>query len=248
MSDYGEFARFYDSLTDNVEYDERCDYVHKLLRKNGISDGILLDLACGTGSFSVRMAERGFEVIGVDSSCGMLAKAQEKAMEHGKNILFLCQDMCQLDLFGTVKATICMLDSINHLTSAEDVLNTFKKVSLFTEPGGLFIFDANTVYKHRKVLADNTFVYDTDDVYCVWQNKLQRDGFTTDISLDFFYTLGNGRYGRSGESFSEKAYPLSVLEDFLSKAGFEVVGIYNELTENKPDEKTERAVFTAKKI
>ena len=68
---YDNFSRFYDMLTDNVEYEKRADYFCRLLSMCGIKEGILLDLGCGTGSVSVKMAEKGFDVIGVDSSIGM---------------------------------------------------------------------------------------------------------------------------------------------------------------------------------
>lgn len=243
---YDNFSDFYDLLTDNVEYEKRADYFCRLLSMCGIKSGILLDLGCGTGSMSVKMAERGFDVIGVDSSVGMLNAARQKAYENGAEILLLNQNMQEIDLYGTVDCAICVLDGINHLEGEADVKRTFEKVSLFMNKGGAFAFDVNTIHKHKNILADNVFVYEPDDLFCVWQNNYNPDDNSVDISLDFFEEDG-GVYYRSCESFTEQAYELDVIKLWLEKAGFEVVGIFDDLTTDPVKPETERAVFLAKK-
>ena len=243
---YDDFSRFYDLLTDNVEYEKRADYFCRLLSMCGIEEGILLDLGCGTGSMSVKMAERGFDVIGVDSSIGMLNAAQQKMFESGKHMLLLNQNMQEIDLYGTVDCAICVLDGINHLDSAEDVRKTFEKVSLFMNQGGAFAFDVNTVYKHKNVLADNVFVYEPDGLFCVWQNSLNETDNSVEISLDFFEEE-DGVYYRSSESFAERAYELGDIKKWLEDSGFEVMGIYDDLTTDEVKSVSERAVFLARK-
>ena len=243
---YDNFSRFYDRLTDNVEYEKRADYFCRLLSLCGIEGGILLDLGCGTGSMSVKMAEKGFEVIGVDSSVGMLNAAQQKMFESGTRLLLLNQPMQDIDLYGTVDCAICVLDGLNHLESADDVKRTFEKVFLFMNKGGAFAFDVNTIHKHKNVLADNAFVYEFDDLFCVWQNNYNSDDNSVEISLDFFEEE-DGVYYRSGESFSEQAYELADISAWLSQAGFEVVGIFDDLTTDGVRPDSERAVFLAKK-
>lgn len=247
MSGYAEFSGVYDILTQNVDYLARADYIADLLSRNGVTGGILLDLACGTGSLSVEMAKKGFEVIGVDASGEMLSIAMNNAYEAGQNILFLCQQMQQLDLYGTINCAICTLDSINHLTEKEDVQAAFDKVSLFMEKDGIFVFDVNTPYKHREILADNSFVYEADGVYCVWQNTLDKDTDTVRIDLDIFNEIEPDIYERSQESFCERAYEISELEGMLTKAGFETVAVYDELTYQPPHEKSQRVFITARK-
>ena len=247
MGGYSFFSSVYDTLTENVNYAARADYIADLLADNGIKGGILLDLACGTGTLSVEMSKKGFEVIGVDASADMLSVAMNNAYEAERNILFLCQPMQQLDLYGTINAAICTLDSINHLTDEADVQATFDKVSLFTEPGGIFIFDVNTVFKHREILADNTFVYDMDDVYCVWQNSFDSATDTVQIDLDIFEQVDDGVYERMQESFCERAYPLPLLKEMLKKSGFETVAVYDELTREAPKENSERLFIVARK-
>lgn len=246
MSRYGAFAEYYDSLTSNVSYDETAKYVADILSENGIKKGILLDLACGTGTMSVQMAKRGYEVIGIDNSPEMLSEAREKAYEAEEDILFLCQDMCDIDLYGTVECTICLLDSLNHLESEEELLAAFKGVSLFTVPGGLFIFDVNTQYKHKYVLGNNTFVYDNDDVYCVWQNEYDDKSKTVEIFLDFFEEE-NGLYRRSSEYFTECAFSDETIRRLLKEAGFSDVKAYGELSRNAPSETEERIFYVARK-
>lgn len=244
---YQSFAEFYDVLTDNVGYEKLSDYICSLLSENGIDGGLLLDLACGTGTLSFLLEERGFSVIGVDSSPEMLNAAQGKLYDGKHDIMFLCQDMLGLDLYGTVDCAVCTLDSLNHLSDLAEVKKALKKVSLFMNPGGIFIFDVNTLYKHRFVLGDNAFIYDCDGVFCAWQNTLCDDNATVNIDLDFFSENDDGAYERFCESFSETAYELTDIQAAVKDAGFKIIHIYNEMEKTEPDEKCERAVFVVRK-
>lgn len=243
---YSSFARYYDSLTCNVEYEKRADYLCNLIKKLDHDAGITLDLACGTGSLTVALAKRGIDVYGIDGSPSMLSIAQQKAAENELSILFLCQQMQSIDLYGTVDTVICALDSINHMTSENDVLKTFERVSLFLNPDGYFIFDINTIYKHRQVLGDHVFIYDTDDVYCVWQNRFEEKTNRVGITLDFFGREGSAYY-RSSEHFYERAYSTELIVSLLAKAGLETVGLFDDLTFNSPNDETQRIIVVAKK-
>ena len=250
MAGYGDFAYYYDLLTENVDYESRCEYICNLLAEGGVGKGILLDLACGTGTMSMLLSDKGYDVIGVDASEDMLSVAQEKKMESGKDIMFLCQRMEELDLFGTINAAVCTLDSINHITDEETVKKVFSKVSLFMEDKGIFLFDVNTPYKHREILGNNTFIYDMDDVYCVWQNSTDKETLLTDVSLDIFEKDTEEEedvYYRYSEEFSEKGYELPKIRGWLEEYKFEVLGIYEEMTNNEVKDDTQRAVFVARK-
>ena len=246
MSGYSSFAYSYDKLTENVEYKSRTDYILDVFRQLNHDVGLCLDLACGTGSLSLELANRGIEVIGVDSSIDMLSVAQNKAMENGNDILFLCQKMQELELYGGVDTVICMLDSINHMTSEEDVQETFNRVSMFLNPDGYFLFDVNTIYKHNEILANNTFVYDVDDVFCVWQNTLE-DNNIVRINLDLF-EYEDGAYFRNSEEFCEKAYSEQEIINMLNKAGLKVVHIFDDMGFEKPKEDSQRIIFVTRKI
>lgn len=207
MSGYGPFSYFYDRLTLNISYKDRAEYFDRLIKLHGGRKNLLLDLACGTGSLSEEFAKMGYDVIATDISQEMLNCALDKKFESGLPIQYLCQDMTELDMFGTIDVTICALDSLNHLSSKEDMQKAINKVSLFCEPGGLFIFDVNTPYKHKNILAENTYVYDLDDVYCVWQNSFAgTPDSRVNITLDIFERDDDGRFTRYGEEFFRNSF------------------------------------------
>ena len=245
MAGYGDFSFFYDALMENADYRARFDYIKGLLADNSVSEGILLDMACGTGTLSALFAKSGFDVIGVDASEDMLSLAQEKKLIENFDALFLCQKMEELDLFGTIDAAVCTLDSLNHVTEKETLREIFRRTALFMNDKGVFVFDVNTLYKHKNVLADNTFVYETENVFCVWQNTLLEDGETTLINLDIFEEdeEEQGVYSRYSEEFCERGYELSEIKSMLEEFRFEVVGIYDDLTKDPVKENSERAVF-----
>lgn len=245
---YTVFAEGYDALTQNVDYDACAAFLCGTLEHCGIADGLVLDLACGTGSVAVRLAKAGYEVIGVDASPDMLAVAREKAQAAGCDILLLCQDMCALDLYGTVRAAVCTLDSLNHLPHADAVREALRRVALFLEPGGIFIFDVNTPYKHREILGNHTFVYDTDEVYCVWQNTALPDD-AVQMELDFFFPAEGEEdvYVREHEQITERAYSTAQWEEMLGGAGFRVLAWYDGYTDASPTAHSERVVYAVQK-
>lgn len=249
MSGYSVFARYYDELTANIDYVRRGEYFHEIIKKfKETKENILLDLACGTGSISEVMARLGYDVIGVDNSDEMLGMAIEKKFESGLNIQYLCQDMRKLDMFGTVDVIICALDSINHLANLNDVRKVFEGAAFFCEMNGLFIFDVNTLYKHRKILANNTFTYETDNVYCIWENTLNAETDEVRMNLEFFEREENGLYSRSSESFSEKAYSEETIEKLLEESGFKVLAKYGDDTFEPPTETSQRIIYAARCI
>lgn len=246
MKSYTDFAAFYDTLTANVAYEQKADYLLELFKRHNHTAGLTLDLACGTGTLTLALKKRGIDIYGVDASWEMLSIAQQKASEAGEEILFLCQKMQKLNLYGTVDTCICALDSINHLTSIKAVETTFKRVSMFMNPNGLFVFDANTIYKHAYVLGDNCYIYDTEQVFCAWQNTYESSDHSVTITLDFFEP-DNGSYRRSSEQFSERAYSRETLEKIWTAAGFVLEAVYDEDSFNPPHEKTQREIYVLRK-
>lgn len=245
MASYNDFASVYDLMTRNIDYHKRASYFDSIIQQYSKKRGILLDLACGTGSLSEEFASLGYDVIGVDSSEDMLNQAMEKKYHSKNNIIYLCQKMQELDLYGTVDVTVCALDSINHITDAKILQDSFERVSLFTNPGGLFLFDANTPYKHQKILADHSFIYDYDDVYLAWQNETSGD--LTSIYIDIFTQNSDGTYMRSEESFQERAYYSEDLKRMLQIAGMKLLAIYDEDSFRPPTETSQRLIYVAQK-
>ncbi len=245
---YDIFSQFYDELTKNVDYTKIADYLLSLLNRYHHESGITLDLACGTGSLTVELKKRGLDVYGIDSSPEMLMYAREKSYDLDLDILFLCQKMQSIDLYGTIDTCFCTLDSINHLKDISQVRETFAKVSLFLNKGGLFIFDMNTIYKHREILCNNTYIYDTENVYCVWQNRLKSDNLTVNVNLDFFYKTHDKKYLRQQINFNEKAYNRDEILNALENVGLEVLDIFDEYTFEYSTKKTQREFFITRKI
>ncbi len=244
--EYG-FANVYDKFTDPTDLNKRAAYYLRLLEENGAADGLLLDLACGTGRLSEFFIRQGYDVISVDASEDMLARARELLSQYGNRALLLQQDMRKLDLYGTVRACVCALDSVNHLINPEDVQAAFNNVSLFLEPGGVFVFDVNTIYKHKNVLANNTFVFEDDTDYLVWQNEYDDASQTVQMLLDVFSMGPDGRYDRYCDEITERAYAPEQLGQMLLRAGFGSVSIYSDLTKDVPCETDERICIVAKK-
>jgi SAM-dependent methyltransferase len=248
MSNYNNFSPFYDLFTYDVDYKGRAEHILRLFEKFDRKPTLLLDFACGTGNFSVQFAKKGIDVIGVDRSEGMLCEAQEKNMGLERPVMYLCQSGEELDLYGTVDGAVSCLDSLNHITDPAVLGETLKKVSLFLEPDRLFIFDVNTVYKHREVLGNNTFKMHKKGTECVWSNRLLEDGLTTEITIDFIYKTGLFKKEAVTEQFLERAYTEGELADLLGAAGLEILAIYGENTFEVPNEKTERNIYVTRKL
>lgn len=246
MAGYGEFAGVYDLLTENVPYDEIAAYYDSIIKSCGVAGNLLLDMGCGTGNLTMRLAALGYDVIASDASAEMLSVAVSKLTDN--NIQYICQSMTETDLYGTVDIAVSTLDSINHLDSAEDIGRCFVRTAQNISSGGLFLFDVNTVYKHRHILAENTFIYDVDGAYCAWQNKYCPEDDSVGIELDLFYENDDGSYDRGYESFREIALPQEQYMAMLQRAGFEVLNVYEYLTFDLPTDTSEKLMFVARKL
>ncbi|MEG1996143.1 MAG: class I SAM-dependent methyltransferase [Oscillospiraceae bacterium] len=246
MSSYHKFAQFYDKLTDNVDYKKRAEYFNKIINLHPNDGKILVDLGCGTGSMCEEFAKLGFDVIGVDNSCEMLNCAMDKKFLSGSDIMYLCQSIDKLDLYGTIDVAISTLDTLNHITDKKVLQEVFNKVSLFLNAGGLFLFDVNTLYKHENILADNAFVYDYDEVFCVWQNNVQNEGIV-EISLDFFCTNEDKTYSRYSENFKERAYSHKQILKMIDVAGLKLLNVYDDDSFFPPSETSQRLVYVTTK-
>ena len=241
MEGYCDFARFYDILQQEVDYREIAGFY--CARMNS-GKGALLDLACGTGNLSVIFAERGFDVIGADASEQMLSAAMSKP--HG-NIRYVCRNMEELDLAVNVDVVVCALDSINHLPDLAAIRRTFFNVKKVLKPGGQFLFDINTPYKHREILGDNAFVFEYDELYAVWQNQFYPEDelCRVDMYLDFFEEK-DGLYRRYEDFLSEIAPEPAAIGALLEEAGFTDISFCEYLTGKQPDEKSEKLLVAAK--
>ena len=248
MTQYISLAPCYDRLTSDVDYNAWADFYETLFKANNLKVRSVLDLACGTGTLSYILARRGFEVIGTDASVDMLAQAAAKAPENEDIVMpmFINQTMQGLDLYGTVDAALCCLDGINYLPALREVAAGFRRVHLFLEPGGIFIFDINTPYK-LKNLDDQLFLDEKEGVYCVWRAKYDEDERACFYGIDIFSREGK-LWRRDFEEHVEYAYSPDELKEALESAGFSDVNIYGELSLEPPCEEENRIFITARKM
>ena len=245
MSGYRVLSEVYDRLME-VDYAARADYLLSLFRRHGGKYGTLLDLCCGSGSLTVELMRRGCDMVAVDGSEEMLAQAADKTAAAGLSPLLLCQDMRELDLYGTVDGAVCTLDSFNHLLKTADIAETLRRLSLFIEPGGLLVFDVNTPYKHREVLRDNAFVYEQPGLLCSWRNRWIPRTCEVQMLLDIFLEREDGLYERLEDEVRERAYSEHTWRQLLKNAQFTPLAVYGDMTADAPGKTEERWVFVAR--
>ncbi|OUQ17919.1 SAM-dependent methyltransferase [Flavonifractor sp. An135] len=248
MGSYEFLAGCYDELTTDVGYRQWADYLEKHFHRTKLPVHTVLDLACGTGSLTWELARRGYEMIGVDRSEEMLAAAQEKGMEEQVDIppLFLHQPMEKLDLYGTIDACVCCLDSVNYVTRPALLERAFERVRLFLMSGGVFIFDINTPEKLRR-LDGQVFLDETEDAYCVWRAEFSQRRNICTYAMDIFQLTDSGLWERGEELHEEYAYTPEQLEDMLRRAGFTHIKRYGERVFRAPKEGEDRIFFVARK-
>ena len=245
MSAYEALAGVYDRLTEDVGYERRADYLEKLFRKSRIPVRMVLDLACGTGSMTALLMGRGYEMIAADASPDMLSAAREKTEgRSGIPPVFLNQSMPELDLYGTVDAAVCCLDSLNYLTSPRDVRRTFQRLRLFIAPGGILIFDVLSPSNLRD-LDGQVFLDEREDVYCVWRAEYEKRSHICTYWMDLFTQRADGAWERSVEEHRERAYTVEELRAWLMEAGFTHIRTYGDCRMSAPREGERRIYFTA---
>ena len=237
---YNRFAYLYDKLINDVNYEEWLDYYFKIFQRYGLKPKLGLDLGCGTGSLTTLFADKGVEMTGIDLSEDMLMVAREKA--EGRDILFLNQDMREFELYGTVDFIVSSLDCINYITDKRDLLKVMKLVNNYLDPGGLFIFDINTVYKLEHIIGNNTFILETGNTFCSWQNEYDKKRKICDFYLTFF-SEEDGMYHRFDEEHSERAYSIDEIKSVIENAGMKLLNVYDAMSFKKPATKSERVFF-----
>lgn len=246
MASYESFARVYDDFMDNIPYEEWSQYLISLLKEYGIEDGLLLDLGCGTGNITQKLAKAGYDMIGIDNSLEMLEIAQEKVGKEEKDILYLMQDMREFELYGTVKAVVSICDSMNYITDVKDLTEVMKLVNNYLDPEGYFIFDMNTLYKYETLLADNTIAEDREQMSFIWDNYFYEEERINEYQLHLFLQEEDGRYQKYTETHYQKAYTIEEVKQALQDAGMEFVAVYDAFTRKEPDRESERVYFIAR--
>lgn len=263
MESYSEFAEVYDMFMDNVDYGAWCAAITECLRADGIRDGIVCELGCGTGTMTERLAAAGFDMIGIDDSPEMLQEAMEKRMESGHDILYLMQDMREFELYGTVRAIVSVCDCINYLTSEEDLLRTFRLVNNYLDPGGLFLFDLNMAPKYEKI-GSSTIAENRPEGSFIWENEYDRAARLNTYQLTLFVPEqrkspeqgdlpGQGERSEPGDLFRryeelhvQRAYTAEEIRALLEQAGMEFLWAKEAYTERAAAPDSERVWFAAR--
>lgn len=246
MEAYTSFAEVYDLFMDNIPYEDWCGYVTGLLKEYGIGEGLVLDLGCGTGSLTGLLADRGYDMIGVDNSGDMLQIAMEKRAESGKDILYLLQDMREFELYGTVRAVISICDCMNYNLEYEDMVNVLRLVNNYLDPKGIFIFDLNTVYKYEALLGDSTIAEDREECSFIWDNYYDKTTGINEYGLSLFIRQEDGLFRKYTESHYQKAYSLDEVRKAIKEAGMEFVAAYDAFTREYVKDNSERIYVIAR--
>jgi len=252
MEAYQSFAKVYDILMDNISYEDWGEYLVSLLKKYEISEGLILDLGCGTGNITSFLHEAHYNMIGLDNSWDMLTIAKDKALENNQDILYLSQDMRDFELYGTVKAVVSICDSLNYILDEDELLHVFELVNNYLDPGGIFIFDLNTLYKYENVLGERTFAENREDLSFIWDNYYDIESGINTYDLSIFIKSelnadeGAELFTRFTEEHYQRAYSLEKVKELILKAGLELVEILDAFTCDPPNEHSERIYMIAR--
>ena len=247
MEAYTSFAAVYDTFMDNIPYEEGEKYLKSLLYEYGVREGLVLELGCGTGNMTEILAQSGYDMIGVDNAEEMLEIAIEKRMKSGLDILYLQQDMREFELYGTVKAIVSVCDSVNYILEEEELEEVFRLVNNYLDPGGVFIFDFNTVYKYREILGDQTIAENREECSFIWDNYYYEEERINEYELSLFIREGDSElYRKYQETHFQKAYDLETMKRLITQSGLEYITAYDAFTKEAPTRVSERIYVIAR--
>lgn len=247
MESYSGFAGVYDLFMDDTPYEDWGRFVKDSLKVHKIESGLVLDLGCGTGTLTEYLAKEGYDMIGVDNSYDMLDIAMEKKEKSGLDILYLCQDMREFELYGTVAAVISICDSINYITEPEELLTVFRLVNNYLDPEGLFLFDFNTDYKYREIIGDRIIAENREEGSFIWENDYDEESRINEYDLTVFKPAEGGRlFEKIEEVHYQRGYTLEEMQDIIEKAGMVFEKAMDADTHGEVNEKSERIYVFAR--
>ena len=249
---YDLLAPFYDTVNRDIDYSVWADFIEKIIKReySGKAPLLILDLGCGTGRMTRELARRGYDMTGVDASPEMLdiAKVTAEGEGLGERMLWLCQDMSEFELYGTVDVTVSCLDCINHLWDTGKLTDCFKLVHNYLVPNGLFIFDVNGKHKFETVYSDNSYVFEDENKVCIWQNYYNPKNRICDFYITVFEEKKEGSYVRYDDVQRERMYTLRSIKKHLRECGFEFVGAYKNFDFEEADDGDDRIYIAARCI
>ena len=247
MEAYSSFAQVYDLFMDNVPYEEWSRYLISLLKEYQVTDGTVVELGCGTGKMTRLLADAGYDMVGVDNSAEMLEIAGEHQEEEERNdILYLLQDMRELELFGNIRAIVSVCDSMNYILKPEDLKKVFELVKEYLAEDGVFIFDLNTVHKYRDLMGECTISENREESSFIWENYFYEDEMVNEYDLTLFIREESDLYRKYEELHYQKAYELEQVKELLLQAGMEFVAAYDAFTHDPVTAESERMYIIAR--
>lgn len=252
MNIYTAFAQVYDVFMDDVDRELWRDFIVKKLRAQKIENGLLCDLGCGTGIMTEMLAEKGFDMIGVDASADMLSIAKQRqfmrAAERGEasepDILYLQQNMSELELYGTVRAIICVCDSVNYITDENELKKTFQLVNNYLDPGGIFIFDINTPAKYEEI-GENTIAENRSEGSFIWENSYDAGQRLNEYDLTLFLPEEDGSFRKYEETHVQRAWSEEEIARALEEGGLKLLEKLDAYTDRPATEETQRICYIA---
>ncbi len=248
MEIYNGFAKVYDLFMQDIPYDDWAGYIKQIWESFGHNPTLVLDLACGTGNITTRFAKMGYNMIGIDASPEMLMMAKNKPTQSTHDILYLCQDMCEFELYGTVDAIVCICDSINYILETDRLNDLFLCVKNYLNPDGIFIFDINTEQRFKNMSSDGVFSDIRENAAYILECFYDEDEKINEYSATFFVKDETSkRYDRYDETHYEKAYSLEEIKNAIETCGLKIAGIYDEMTLSPPKTDSQRVFFAVKK-
>ncbi|AYA99852.1 class I SAM-dependent DNA methyltransferase [Lachnoanaerobaculum umeaense] len=246
MEQYTNFAKVYDLFMDNVPYDKWIEQIKDILHKENIFDGLICDLGCGTGTITEGLSNIGYDMIGIDNSYDMLDIAMEKKYASGNDILYLCQDMREFELYGTVRAVISRCDSLNYIQSLSELKEVFSLVNNYLDPKGVFIFDMNTIHKYQDILGENTFAEVREQASFIWENTYDIEERINEYDLNLFIRLEDDTYKRFEERHVQRAYTFDEIVSAIESSKMSLERYMDADTYGEISENTERILFIAR--
>ncbi len=246
MAAYENFAEVYDELMDDVPYGQWAEFIHHKIKEYHIENNLTLELGCGTGKMMEKMAEKGYDMIGVDSSPEMLEIAREGSEALPWSFLYLLQDMTEFELYGTVGTILSVCDSLNYILTEEELGRVFALVNNYLDPEGIFIFDFNTEHKYRDVIGNTVIAEDREDVSFIWYNDYEEEEHCNVIDLSIFVRQADGMYQKYEEEHVQRGYRLEEIQKLIEGSGLIFLAAYDGYTDKPATEDSERIVVIAR--
>ncbi|MGX7072722.1 class I SAM-dependent methyltransferase [Helcococcus kunzii] len=244
---YNRFSDFYDQLVFDINYKKYSKNIIDLLKKHKITDGQLLEIGCGTGNLTQKLAKNeNFSILAFDNSIDMLNHAFTKLIDFD-NVNLIMQDMYKFNYKDyQFDAVITLLDVINYITDKDKLITLFSNIYTSLKDGGIFIFDLNSRYKLIDVLGNNHFIYEKNDIFYTWENQLEDN--LVYFNLNFFIKNENSNsYERFTEEQVERYYSIEEIIEILQSIGFSEIDYFDEDGGKFTENKTQRILFSAKK-